>query len=167
MIPSGIENLGSDNAGMLVTVLLACFFLVAMWSSLSRAWPDRSLPGMGPRARGVFLAMRFRPTDGSRTSSQPTAQTGHLTALDLQTARFVSPRFLGRGESVELDLGTLPEFPASGSKVQAEVVSSRTLASSPETYLVTVRFPSLRETERAPLRAYIGQLTGASRLSPA
>lgn len=153
-----LDNIGIDSGSLAVMALLAGFFLIALWSAVTRMHPEELLPAFGPRARGVFLSVRF----GDR---QPT--TGHVTRIGMRVATIVSPKFFGKGDELDFDFDSLPDFPHPGGKVKVRVVSASNMGGHPATYLIKVRFPELETDSRQSLRQFIDTLTSPGIVSHA
>ena len=160
---SDFNILSMDSATLVVAVLVGCFCLVAIWSSITRRSPDEVLPAIGPKAKGVFLAVRYRVHGAEDTAPQ----TGHMMTLALNRVSFVSNVSARKGQTIDFDLGSVVGFPERGAHASAVVASCRVIGRGPDTYLITVNLRKLSPDIRQPLAAFISQLAAPGRLSHA
>lgn len=87
-------------------------------------------------------------------------ETGFIRALDVDRALLVTSFHPLKNDSVNLDLSSLPEFPASeASVVQARVKRVKAIGGQPKNFLVEVRFArSHSRPHTTPLTLYLRQL---------
>lgn len=84
---------------------------------------------------------------------------GYIRALDLASALVVTSFSPGKNEVVEVDLSSLPNFPASSTKILARVRHVKRLGGQPSNYLVYLKFDKVSASQvQEPLGSYLKQL---------
>ncbi len=143
--------------GTLAVVLI----VLGLWAAISRM--RQTAGGFGLAARNLFLGVKV--VAPSQATIPDAAITGHVLHLTPREATLVSPQYVRRGDSLELDLGSLPDGPQVG--LRGSVAQVRTLPGEPQTFLVTVRFAKLPEAAQRPFVQYVRRLAEQGRLAPA
>jgi hypothetical protein len=142
----------SEVSSLVFWALLFAFIAIGIWSAWG-ASPLREVtrPG-GPRARELFLPIKF-----NQAADVP--QLGFLRALDLHSATVVSPVFLQRGETIILQMNSLPGYPHEGAIVRGRVIGSRSVGDDPPSFIVKIRFETATTSEQTHLWHYLRGLT--------
>jgi hypothetical protein len=144
-----------------ILVLIGMVFVaLGLWSALSRA--RSSVAAFGPSARNLFLGVRVTATH--TPSGSFSGVTAHVLRLTPREATLVSPRYVGRGETLQIDLGGLPDGPTGD--LPAQVLQVWALPGEPMTYLLTVRFGKLPAEARQPFVQFVQRLAENGRLAP-
>jgi hypothetical protein len=149
---------GAERVALaLLVVLLIGVVVLGVWSSATH----RSETGTGllrlaagPSADNLFLAARF-----SRLGDGQPELSGYLRSLRLRGAVLVSPKIVSKGEAMQLQLSSLPDFPSRDVSVSGTVTRVTSMGGEPENYLVELRFDTLPEAARWSMGAYIGDLS--------
>ena len=159
------EGLGSAS---FFAFLLTLLVLLGLWSGLGHF----SDIFKGPSARQLFLTVPMRlsalPSKGKGRPGKTPAKadfSGHVIALNAQKASFISPVALTKGTKVTIELTSLPDFPATPTPFEVEVVRVSPLKGKADNFMVEANFGQLADEQKAPLLNYLQRLTGASRLA--
>jgi hypothetical protein len=152
-----IERFYSSEAAVLAVVLLVLLimFLIALSATSPKKGEmlQRSVPLFSkPKAHNLFLKVGLSLDNGENLSA-------YLRALALKEASFVVAHSFTKGQSVKVNLDSLPGFPLDNSFAQGHVTSCRSLGGNPEKYLLRLRFKPLSEDTRRPLLDYLVRLS--------
>ena len=162
------EGLGSASFfAFLLTVLV----LLGLWSGFGRLPLVEIL--RGPSARQLFLSvpMHLSTAAAAGTSASPKRSanaidfSGYVTVLSTRKLSFISPRCLSIGTKLTIDLGALPDFPATPVRFEIVVLRHRALTSKADSYMNEAAFVQLEPQQKAPLFRFLQRLSGPSRLA--
>jgi hypothetical protein len=132
--------------------LLVIFIALGVWSSFGRL---RAGGSIGLKAKNLFLTVR--------------TQAGHqihIITWGPHDLTFVSPRYLGKGETLRVDVRSLPGFPEGTGFLDLEVKHAKPMLGEQNTYVITARVADAA-AERQEVRRFLEQLTRPGRLSHA
>jgi hypothetical protein len=125
--------------------LLALLIVLMLWNIFSRA-----ATGIGARVSNLFLKVRVAPAGDS-----------HLRSLDMRTATIYTSQRLLKGQSVEFDVSSLPNFPAKDVVLPAKVAAVSQVPGS-DAFIAKIEFSDPQHAVVKSLRGYISQLAKAS-----
>ena len=145
----GIESIfdiSADGHGFSIPIVvgfLLLIFLVGLLSS--RALRDKSL-----HVKHLFLKTNVAVND--------VIKNGYIRTLDLYGESLVMNHRLSLGQVVKIDLGALPNFPATGLKLDALVKSVRVLGGQPSNFIVKLKYTEASSSSNSHLVTYLKKL---------
>jgi len=144
----------SQNLLGLVTVFLMILLIFAIVNIFSGLKP------FGSRIGNLFLKIDIRhrnPKDSADVSSDP----GHLREVRAHTATLITSTKLAKGEQIEIDVSSLPNFPEKNMVLPAKVLHIVPVKGS-DSYLTEIRF---KRSEGPVIRSLLNYVRRPSRAS--
>lgn len=121
--------------------LLGLLILLMLWNIFSS-----TASGLRLRVSDLFLKVRLSP-----------AADSHLRSLGTRTATIYTSERLKKGQDVEFDVSSLPNFPAKNLVLPAKVAAVSPVRGS-NAYLTKIHFRHPQHAVVESLRGYISQL---------
>lgn len=143
-----IFAVSGDIHGISLPLTLAIISLILLIGIISsRAARSRNLT-----VRHLFMKVKINCPDHS-------SQTGYIRTLDPHHAVIVTSFAPQKGSSIELILGSLPNFPLEDASTQAVVKNVKAINGQPSTHIVYLEFAKkAAEKIKEPLAAYLIKL---------
>lgn len=120
----------SQNLTWLVAVFLTILLLIAVSNVISGLQP------FGMRVSNLFLKININPP---KSSNRPTVSASHLREVRGNSATLITSEKLKKGEQIEIDVSSLPNFPEKNIVLPAKVSHIETVRGS-SSYVTEIRF---------------------------
>lgn len=144
----------SHNLMWLVAVFLTILLLIAISNVVSNLQP------FGLRVGNLFLKININPLKAAGGSSAP-VNAGHLREVRGNSATLITSTKLKKGEQIEIDVSSLPNFPEKNIVLPAKVSHIETVRGS-DSYVTEIRF---KRSEGPVVRSLVNYVRRLSRAS--
>ena len=144
MTPSNSESLMNWTADSIVLGFLLLVVGMIAWSIFSNWSTNSKLSSVGfsrlvkgPTAQNLFLGMRFR------IAGQPSMElVGYVRSIDTHWVSLVVDGHFRKGQSLDLILSSLPDFPLEKAIARARIVSISRMQGDLSSFLLKLKFES-------------------------
>jgi len=137
----------------MVLLFLTILLLIALGNLIS------SLKPFGSRMGNLFLKINIKHLKGNGSNTQ--ADAGHLRAVSGNTATLITSTKLKKGEHIEIDVSSLPNFPEKNIVLPAKVSHISTVRGS-HSFVTEIRFKRSEGPVIRSLMNYVRRLSRAS-----
>ena len=174
-LATDVQHTGAFDLGIVVALILFAF---ACWIAVTFYQKSKAAAGFTPsELQNLFLRCQYHQPQKSLLSPQPISplreQTNstfnkcYIRSLGTGHASFVTESLHPKTEEIQLNLSSLPGFPAPDCLINGVVTSSHPLPRSKNQYLVTLRFPTpLQRETQSNLENYLHTLLQKPTNSP-